>query len=62
MEYMQGIINLWAFGDAETEKNFEDEKFLKESVYSMPIRAFTYFDCNLFDEKRMETLLRELNK
>lgn len=62
MEYMQGIINFWAFGEAVTEKDFENEKFLKESVYSMPVRAFTCFDGDLFDEKRMQKLLMELNK
>ena len=62
LEYMQGIINFWAVGESVTEKNFEDDKFLKESVYAMPIRAFTYFDSELFDEKNMQELLRELNK
>lgn len=58
--YMQNIINFWAFGELDTEEKFEESVFLKNSVYNMPIRAFTYFCADAFDEKKMEELLKEL--
>ena len=46
--------------DGLTEEKFEENVFLKHSVYNMPIRAFTYFCADAFDEKKMEELLKEL--
>jgi hypothetical protein len=62
LETMQSVINFWAYGTKKAEKNFENEKFLKESIYSMPFRAFAYFDEQLFDDKKMNALIDRLNQ
>lgn len=62
LKKMQAVINVWAYGEAETQKDFETERFLKESVYNMPFRAFTYFDAKQFDDKKMNELIQELNQ
>lgn len=62
LKNMQAVINVWAYGKPETENNFEKERFLKESVYGMPFRAFTYFDEKLFDDRKMNELIDELNE
>lgn len=56
------IINFWAYGRFETEHNFEDNIFLKSSVYNMPLRAFTYFAPKEFDDKKMDDFVAELRK
>ena len=61
LDKMQDIINYWAYGNSKADKCFETERFLKESVYSMPIRAFSYFDEALFDDKKMNELIKALN-
>lgn len=62
LEYMQKAINLWAYGEAETEYDFEDEIFLKSSVYNMPLRAFPYVDPEVFDDGKMNRLIDELKR
>ena len=62
LENMQSVINFWAYGTKKAEGNFENEKFLKESIYSMPFRAFAYFDEQLFDDKKMNALIEQLNQ
>ncbi|MBQ7879994.1 MAG: glycoside hydrolase family 3 protein, partial [Clostridia bacterium] len=62
LEYMQEVINLWAYDDIHTQKNFEDEVFLKSSVYNMPLRAFPYFAPELFNDGTMYELIEELKK
>ncbi len=59
---MQEIINVWAYGEQTTENNFESDIFLRSSVYNMPMRAFTYFAAELFDDQKMYELLETLKK
>ena len=61
-EYMREVINLWAYNDIHTQKNFEDEVFLKSSVYNMPLRSFPYFAPDLFNDGTMYELIEELKK
>ena len=60
--YLQGVINVWAYGEAMTDKNFETDVFLKSSVYNMPLRSFAYFAPELFDDGKMYEFLEELKK
>ena len=61
-EYMREVINLWTYNDIHTQKNFEDEVFLKSSVYNMPLRSFPYFAPDLFNDGTMYELIEELKK
>ena len=60
LTHMQAIINVWAYGTPTSERNFEEDVFLKSSVYNMPLRAFTYFEPKLFDDCKMYEFLQEL--
>lgn len=61
-KYMKTAILDWAFGSkADDNADFEKDVFLKNSVYNMPIRAFTYFGNGDFDCVKEEQLLLELN-
>lgn len=62
LEYMKEVINLWAYGDIHTQKNFEHEVFLKNSVYNMPLRSFPYFAPNIFDDGTMYEMIEQLKK
>lgn len=61
LKEMQSVINFWAYGNVNSDRNFEDEIFLRESVFNMPMRAFTYFKDGQFDDERMDNLIKELN-
>ena len=61
---MERSILDWAFGKEAEHKScsdFEKDAFLKNSVYGMPIRAFTYFGQNDFDEDKEKEMLKRLN-
>lgn len=62
LAYMRGIINVWAYGEPVCDKNFEEDVFLRSSVYNMPLRAFTYFSADLFDDNKMHEFLEILKK
>lgn len=62
LTYMKRIINFWAYGMFETDRNFEENVFLKNSIYNMPLRAFSYFAPEEFDDKSIECFLTELKK
>jgi hypothetical protein len=62
LAYMREVINLWAYDDIHTEKNFEDEVFLKSSVYNMPLRSFPYFAPDIFNDNTMYALIETLKK
>lgn len=57
---MKRVINFWAYGEFETEQNFEEDVFLRNSVYNMPVRAFAYFAPQEFDDETMTQFLQEL--
>lgn len=60
LEYMLGIINVWAYGDSACTQNFEEDVFLRSSVYNMPLRAFTYFSADIFNDEKMQVFLEKL--
>ena len=62
LEFMKDVINIWAYDDIHTQKNFEDEVFLKSSVYNMPLRSFPYFAPDIFDNNTMYALIDVLKK
>lgn len=62
MKHMRRIMNYWAYQTCETENCFEDDVFLRHSIYNMPLRSFTYFEPNEFDDVKMENFLEELRK
>jgi beta-glucosidase len=39
LRYTEKAIKTWAFGDENTDKNFEEDTFLKMHVYDMPLRG-----------------------
>ena len=64
LSFMERSILDWAFGKEAEHKScsdFEKDAFLKNSVYGMPIRAFTYFGQNDFDEDKEREMLKRLN-
>lgn len=60
--HMRRIMNYWAYQTFETEKNFEEDVFLRHSIYNMPLRSFSYFEPNEFDDAKIENFLEELRK
>ena len=62
LAHMNRIINFWAYGKFEVNDSFEEDVFLKSSVYNMPIRAFTYFAPQEFDDEYMSRFLTELKR
>ena len=58
---MRSVLNFWAFGDANTEQCFKNDKFLRESIHGIPFRAFPYFNEKLFNDKKMDELIKKLN-
>ena len=62
LAYMREIINVWAYGKPVCEQNFEEDVFLRSSVYNMPLRAFTYFSADLFNDDKMNAFLEVLKK
>ncbi len=62
LEYMREIINVWAYGEPVCDKNFEEDVFLRSSVYNMPLRAFTYFSADIFNDNKMNAFLEILKK
>ncbi len=62
MSYMRRVINFWSHGEFETVLNFEEDVFLKHSVYNMPLRSFAYFAPDEFDDTSIQCLLEDLKK
>lgn len=62
LAHMRRIINFWAYGKFETDEDIETNVFLKNSVYNMPIRSFTYFATQEFDDESMSSFLTELKR
>lgn len=60
LAYMREIINVWAYGEPICDKNFEEDVFLRSSVYNMPLRAFTYFSADIFDDNKMNVFLETI--
>ncbi len=65
LSYMRGAILDWAFGPNPENKDLEHvegDSFLKNSVYNMPIRSFTYCHRGAFTLEREAELLEKLNE
>ena len=62
LSYMQPYINYWAFGDCDSKLDFEKDYFLKNSVYNMPVRAFTYFSQGKFDYEKVDEFIKKLKE
>lgn len=60
LDYLREAINLWAYNDKNSKKNFEKDKFLRESIYCMPIRGIAYFSDGKLNDFRIEELLNKL--
>ncbi len=59
LKYLRDAINYWAFGDENSEENFEDNGFLKSHVYDMPIRGIAYF---VRKDDKMQILTKMINE
>ena len=60
LDYLREAINLWAYNDKNSKNNFENDKFLRESIYCMPIRGIAYFSEGKLDAFKIEELLNKL--
>ncbi len=60
-KYLLKAINLWAFGDENSDKNFEDDEFLRNHAYGMPIRGIAYFSLGKLTDETIKQLILELN-
>ncbi len=62
LDYFKPFINYWAFGEEVTDKDFEADKFLKYSVYNMPIRGIAYFSKGALDDNFIAELSANLQR
>ena len=61
LEALLPSIKFWAFGNENSDKDFESDLFLKNSVYGMPMRAFAYFSNGKFNDENLKELVDTLN-
>ena len=55
-------INNWAFGTKNPTQSWENDVFLRSSLYNMPLRSFTYFSDGDFTITDLDYLIEELKK